>query len=246
LCKQHNILVYNKNDVFDLHSEYAIAISWRWMIDVSERKLIVLHDSILPKYRGFAPLVMALINGDSEIGVTALFANNSGYDKGDIIIQDRLAITYPIKINKAIELISELYCSITVKLIETINKSNDIVSVKQCEIEATYSLWRDEDDYFIDWAKESEQIKRFIDALGYPYKNAKTKTDNKVIRIKEAEVVADVNISNRDIGKIIFVDDGFPIVVCGKGLIKITSAYYEESGKDFFPISKFRIKFTSV
>ena len=64
-------------------TDFKIAIGWRWLIDHNEN-LIVLHDSLLPKYRGFAPLVIALINGEKEIGATELWAEND-FDQGDII-----------------------------------------------------------------------------------------------------------------------------------------------------------------
>jgi methionyl-tRNA formyltransferase len=54
-----------------------------------------MHDSLLPKYRGFAPLPNALINGEREVGVTALFASEE-YDMGDIVCQRRLAVEYPM------------------------------------------------------------------------------------------------------------------------------------------------------
>ena len=49
----------------------------------------------MPKYRGFAPLVNSLVNGEKIIGVTALFASEE-YDNGDIIMQSSVDITYPI------------------------------------------------------------------------------------------------------------------------------------------------------
>ena len=75
LCRKHGIKFYNKNEQVVINTEYSFAIGWRWIIRNSHN-LIVLHDSILPKYRGFAPLVNALINGEEELGVTALFASS--------------------------------------------------------------------------------------------------------------------------------------------------------------------------
>jgi methionyl-tRNA formyltransferase len=57
--------------------------------------LVVFHDSILPQYRGFNPLVSALINGDSRVGVTAMGTDE--FDKGDIIGQRTIAINIPSK-----------------------------------------------------------------------------------------------------------------------------------------------------
>ncbi len=72
-------------------SGIKIAVSWRWLIESEKDKLIVLHDSILPRYRGFAPLVGALINGEKEMGVTALYATEK-YDQGAIIAQASMPV----------------------------------------------------------------------------------------------------------------------------------------------------------
>ena len=87
--------------------DYQLAIGWRWLISGTEN-LIVLHDSLLPKYRGFAPLVNSLINGEQEIGVTAIWAGPE-FDAGEIIFQEKAGICYPIKIQEAIEIVSGLY-----------------------------------------------------------------------------------------------------------------------------------------
>ena len=53
---ENNIRVYEKSDIYAITSKYIIAISWRWLIPINtENTLITLHDSLLPKYRGFSP-----------------------------------------------------------------------------------------------------------------------------------------------------------------------------------------------
>ena len=53
-------------------ADFSIAVAWKWLIKQKDI-LIVLHDSLLPKYRGYLPLVSQLINGEKEIGVTSFF-----------------------------------------------------------------------------------------------------------------------------------------------------------------------------
>ena len=55
LCRQYDIASSDRKDAFQPTAEYHFAVSWRWMIH-GAAGLIVLHDSLLPKYRGFAPL----------------------------------------------------------------------------------------------------------------------------------------------------------------------------------------------
>ena len=94
LCRKHGVKSYSRSDQANESFDVSFAIGWRWLIPDST-KLIVFHDSLLPTYRGFAPLVNMLINGEEKIGVTALFASQE-YDAGEIIDQQSIRITYPI------------------------------------------------------------------------------------------------------------------------------------------------------
>jgi len=249
LCVEQGIHYLERSDLKTaqktIDSPYSIAISWRWLISNTPNetsKLIVLHDSLLPKYRGFAPLVNALIQGEKEIGATALFAN-SEYDAGDILAQKSTQINYPIKIAEAIELVSKNYVDLTLSLFEKISQNQKLLGIPQNPQEATYSLWRNENDYLIDWTQSASQILSFINAVGSPYKGAATFVDGQQkIRILEAELVADVNIVNRDVGKVIFVRGQFPVIVCGKGLLKITKAIDDFEQASVLPFKNFRVR----
>lgn len=242
LCNTNNVKwTIDKNS--NITSAYAFAVSWRWIINSKSTKLIVLHDSILPKYRGFAPLINMLINGEKRIGVTALFAA-SEYDRGEIIDQRAIDITYPIKILDAIELISNLYVDLITGILKKIIQNEIITSSPQNEREATYSLWRNEEDYLIDWNKSAEYNKRFIDSLGFPFNGAKTFMGDIPIRIQDSIVLEDVTIENRVAGKILFLLDGFPVVVCGTGLLKIVEMF-DNAGNALIPFKKFRVKFSN-
>lgn len=238
-CKSNNFnyLLQNRT-VYDTSAKYSIAIGWRWLIDDST-KLIVFHDSILPKLRGFNPLVTALINGESKIGVSVLFGTND-FDRGEIIIQKITSISYPIKIQSAIEKLSCLYSDALNDLLLQIKKNN-IISVHQDESLATYSLWRDNEDYRIDWSKSSEYINRFINAVGYPYKSAFTTLNNTKLLIKDSYIEEDVFIENRTPGKVLFKKNNRLIIVCGKGLLGVENFYNDDEKK--VEIRNFRIKF---
>lgn len=243
ICKKNTIKYYKRGEEIHQKTDIILAISWRWLIAINnDQVLIVLHDSLLPKYRGFAPLVSALINGDTEVGVTALFAT-SEYDKGNIIKQSKITIQYPIKIETVIDEISDCYNDLVFFILENIRLGKTLTGYPQDESEATYSLWRDEEDYNIDWNRDSGYIKRFIDALGYPYKGALTTMGQEKIRVMDAEEFQDVKIDNRTPGKIIFVENERPIVVCGSGLLKIHAAYYESNQEFALPFKRFRIRF---
>ena len=242
-CKESGIPVYDRKEDVVITSSYCIAIGWRWLITLPDPSgLIVCHDSLLPKYRGFAPLVNMLINKEPYIGVTALFGSKE-YDKGDIIDQDKIAVTYPIRIKDAIDLISPLYLRLVKKIFETVRQGKAFETRPQCEADSSYSLWRNEDDYHIDWTKSSSDIQQFIFSLGYPYKGASTLMGEDLIRVLDCELHDDVLIENRTPGKVIFMESNSPVVVCGKGLLKLTRVCRED-GAPVLPMKSFRIKFT--
>lgn len=243
LASKNNIAYFKRNEAPVIRTKYAIAISWRWLIpEIKDVQLIVLHDSLLPKYRGFAPLVSQLLNKEPVIGVTAFISNDS-YDKGPIIGQMEIEVTYPIKIATAISKLSELYGTLIIKIIDNLVKGEPVLSAKQNESLATYSIWRDEDDYRIDWNESASNIRTFVDALGEPYRGASAMINNSKIRLHDVQEVDDLKIVNRDVGKVIFVNHGFPIVICGKGLLKIKRATFDIDGKSLLPLKKFRIRF---
>lgn len=238
LCKNNNLDYYFKKDQFE-EGNFIIAISWRWLIH-TKNYLIVFHDSLLPKYRGFAPLVNALINQEKFVGVTALKASDN-YDEGDIILQESIPILYPIKIENAIENISALYKSICLKIFNLIETSKEFSSYVQENEKASYSLWRDEEDYKINWNLDSQTIQQFIYSLGYPYKGASSLMNGSKVRIIDCTIETDVNIENRDVGKVIFMKDKMPVVVCGKGLLLLTKILDDNNNELY--LNSFRTRF---
>lgn len=245
LCKSNHINCFERRDEHLVLADYSIAISWRWLIHNSKSKLIVLHDSLLPKYRGFAPLVNMLINNEPEIGVSAIFASDE-YDKGDIIAQSSTAIKYPIRISEAIDLISLNYIEVVIKVFDTLNRDGAIIASKQEEELATYSLWRDENDYFINWQDDASEILSFINAVSSPYKGAASYIgEGRKIRILDAELVNDVYIENRDVGKVIFNKDGYPVIVCKVGLIRLLNVIDDKTNESLLPLKNFRTRFIS-
>ena len=243
LSKDYGINFFNVKDDYNVNFQLSIAISWPYIIEAKPNSLIVLHDSLLPKYRGFSPLVSALVNGDEEVGVSAFFANKD-YDSGALIGLSKTKISYPIKILDAIDLVIENYKLLLFDILDKFVSGKEIESFEQCEENVTYSLWRDEKDYYIEWNKTSSEIQRFVNAVGAPYSGAATYLGNRIVRILDVEVLNDVYIVNRSPGKVIFLKDGCPVVVCGEGLLKILNAYYEDTKISILPLNKLKIRFS--
>jgi methionyl-tRNA formyltransferase len=241
LAQSSGISFFDRRDYFESSEIYSIAVSWKWLIEKSE-KLIVLHDSLLPKYRGFAPLVNCIVNKEINIGVTAIFANEE-YDTGNIISQKSIEISYPIKIFEAINKITPLYYEIIKEIIWKINNGITLNSTSQKSNDASYSLWLDEEDYEIDWAQDAGRLKRLIDATGFPFLGAYGFIGTQKVRILEAEECEDVKIENRTPGKVIFLKEGKPVVVCGKGLLLINKLIDDKTSNDLLPFQKLKVRF---
>lgn len=241
LCRKNEIPHYHRKDFdcSDKPADYAIAAGWRWLIRDLDAELIVLHDSLLPRYRGFNPLVTALIEGDTEIGVTAIEAR-SEFDSGDIYRQKRLNIEYPVTIGKAISDIAELYGEIVLGLFEDI-RNTALFAYPQDQSEISFSLWRDEEDYRIDWTEDATRIVRMVDAVGEPYLGAATCYDGRLIRILNTETLPDLNIVNRTPGKLLRIRNNKPEVVCGTGLIRITEAV-DDATREHVVFNKLRVR----
>jgi methionyl-tRNA formyltransferase len=241
LSESHNIKFYNRKESYEIETEFAFAISWRWIIK-TQKQLIILHDSILPRYRGFSPLVTSIINKEKSIGVTAIFATEE-YDTGDIVAQKEIEVTYPIKINYAIKLISPVYYDICKDIIIKVINDIPLAPVIQNDRNASYCLWRDEEDYWIKWDEDAELIKRKIDALGFPFSGACSWLEDRKVRIIEAEEYDDVTIENREPGKVIFIKQGNPVVVCVRGLLLLTKIIDEKTSESVLPLKKLRVRF---
>lgn len=206
--------------------ETAFAVGWQYLLDAPDAELIVFHDSLLPRYRGFSPTASALIKGDSTIGVTALFPR-AEVDAGPIVAQRAIAIRYPVKIAAALSLQAAAMTDLALELLAR-REAGPLISNEQNQGDATFSIWRDQADYRIDWTSDAETIVRVIDAVGSPYGGARTHLDGVEIVIDEAEAQADLRFEIRQPGKIWSIAGGKPLVVCGQGMLRILAARHED------------------
>ena len=242
LCAKEGIPFYNRREEYTIKTEYAFAVAWRWLLYLKDVELIIFHDSLLPKYRGFNPLVSCLLNKESRIGVSALFASEK-FDCGDVVGQASVPVKYPMTLQQAIDQVCTCYVFLVRDIVDKILSGEKILGQPQNEEKVTYSLWRDKEDYRIDWSRDSDYIERFVDALGFPYNGASSLMNGRLVRVLGVEQLPDVKIENRDIGKVIFKQDGKPVVVCGKGLVKIHHLVENDTKENILPLRKFRTRF---
>ena len=223
LVQKHGLKLVPKD--YPINDSQALAVGWKFLIGAPYQRIFVIHDSLLPKYRGWNPLVTALQNKDPEVGVTLLLADEE-IDHGPIVLQATISITYPQKISEAMKAIELKIRDLVTYLLEQPDKANFKMQ-KQVEDSATYSLWRDEEDYRIDWSKSAVEILTFIDSVSFPYKGAFTSLNGETLRIFSARVVPDLLVINRTPGKVWKIENGNPTVLCGSGLLEIQEFSFE-------------------
>lgn len=219
-----------------------LCIGWRYLIpdDVVRwlnGNVVIAHDSLLPKLRGFAPLLTALITGEKAVGVT-FFRAGRGVDDGDILWQQSIDIFPRDSIADLIRRTIPLYHDGAERYLRDELQEG----TPQNETQATYSIWRDENDYWIDWSQDSHTIERTIRALGDPYLGAHCRLENKTVMIHEGAVVPDIHFAIRQPGKIWALDErGCPTVVCGHGMLRVLSAAAD--GQSIIPMRSLRVRF---
>lgn len=131
-----------------------------------------MHDSLLPKYAGFSPLIWALINGETEVGVTAHMMNDE-LDAGDIVRQEAVPVgpadTATDLFHKTVDLIAP----VTVGALGLI-ASGQTEFTKQDRSRASFFHKRSAEDIRIDWNWPAEDLERLVRAQSEPYPSAFT------------------------------------------------------------------------
>jgi len=218
----------------EIEADLIFMVGWQWLLASEtgslDERFIVLHDSLLPKLRGFNPTVTALIAGHRTCGVTA-FRPGDGVDSGPTCGQRVLELSGYALVGETYERVGEM-CADLVRDVARRHAAGTLQFVEQRHEDATYSLWRGEDDYAIDWSQPAEQICRLVAAVGWPYLGAKTSVNGSTIRIDRVEPIPDLEFPLRQPGKLWSLRDGTPAVVCGAGMVRILEAR-DERGEPY-------------
>lgn len=174
-----------------LKPDFILAVGWYYMIpkkilNIACKGAAGIHASLLPKGRGNAPLVWALINGEPVTGIT-FFYFSDGVDDGDIIGQREILINEDESIKTLLDKVETESKSLLLECIPLIAE-NKVKAWVQDESAATYYPKRTPDDGLIDWNMSSEEISRFIRAQTKPYPGAFTIIENKKVIIWDATI----------------------------------------------------------
>ncbi len=180
--------------------DLVLVAGWQYLLAEIDARFIVFHDSLLPRLRGFNPTVTALILGETRLGVTA-FRPEEGVDAGPIYGQEAVAVEEGIAIGEACRLLGGAYARLARRVLDQA-AAGVLAATPQDHAAATHSLWRNEDDYAIDWNAQARVIRRFINAVGWPYQGARTRYRDQDIRIDAAVEIDDLAFPLRQPGKI--------------------------------------------
>ena len=171
--------------------DIILVIGWYYIVPKTIREIPKLgcagmHASLLPKYRGGAPLVWAMINGETKTGLS-FFYLDEGTDTGDIIAQEEIEINRDDYIKDILEKVTDA----ALKIIKTnvpLLANGNAPRLKQNENDATYVPQRKPEDGEIDWTWSAEEIYNFIRAQSKPYPGAFTIINGKKIKIWNADI----------------------------------------------------------
>jgi len=211
--------------------DLLLTVSWRYIIprEVFERARLgtfVLHDSLLPAYRGFAPTVWALINGEDHTGVT-LFEIAEGVDTGRIIAQQRVPIGLDDTIADVMEHVTQTYLEVLAANLPLL-LAGTAQRTEHDETRATYTCKRIPADNGIDWTQPTRVIYNLIRAVTAPYPGAFTTLNGRRLYIWQAQCVAIPPYVGRVIGRVIEVRRGEGVVVLtSDGALLITRVGWE-------------------
>ena len=201
VAKNNNIPFYKENNinrkgfvekVKDINPDLITVVNFpqilkREIINLPKKGCINTHASLLPKYRGRAPLNWAMINGEDKTGVTVHYIDEE-IDTGDIILQKEIEISKDDYIKDLLSKVKNMYPEIVSNAVELIKKDK-VELTPQKPSEGFYCGKRTPEDGQINWNKSAEEIYNLIRAVSDPYPGAYSYIDDKKILIWEAELI---------------------------------------------------------
>ncbi|MBW2108674.1 MAG: methionyl-tRNA formyltransferase [Deltaproteobacteria bacterium] len=195
------------------------------VLDIPRLGAINVHASLLPRYRGSAPIQWAIINGDTETGVTTMWMDE-GMDTGDILLSARTAIEPEETAASLHDRLAELGACL---LIDTLKRleAGTLVGTPQDHAKATYAPMLKKQDARIDWNRSAVALDAFVRGM-YPWPGAFTVLDGKRLAVFRAKAVN--KKTNHVPGTVLEAFPGDLDVATGDGVLSLKEVRLE-SGK---------------
>ena len=248
-AQKHNIKILQPETITDvlvkslqaLSPELIVVIAYgkilpKQILDIPSLGCINAHASLLPKYRGAAPIQRALLNGEKQTGITIMFINEK-MDAGDIILQEKIIISPSDNAETLHDKLSQLSANLLVKTIVQIEEGA-YTQIPQDHTKATYASMLKKSDGLIDWTRSAEEINNMTRAMNpwpgvYMFINISGK--NKRLRIFKTEVFDKSVYSKEKTGVLLDVlKNRGGLVGTGKGSLLLTRVQLEGGEKVSF------------
>ncbi len=202
LAEQENIPVFQplslkgedeQNTIADLEADLMIVVAYglilpQAVLDAPKMGCLNIHASLLPRWRGAAPIQRAIESGDAQTGVT-IMQMDAGLDTGDMLHKVYTDINPDDSAQTLHDRLSTLGCEALMATIEGLIE-NRITAEKQNEAEVTYAEKLSKDEALINWSEPADRIIRKIQAFN-PWPVAFTQFKDKPLRIWQARNLND-------------------------------------------------------
>lgn len=203
-----------------------------YILDYPVHGCINAHASILPKYRGAAPIQRAIMNGERETGVTAMMMER-GLDTGDMILCERVPITDEDNFETLHDKLCVAGGKALCRVASILRSGGELPREKQDDSLSTYAEKITSDDTTVDFGKNAETIARSVRALS-PVPLCRTRQkDGRGLKLVDAFVYSGNVPNTAQIGEVVALDttgDGAVAVKCGEGAVAITRVRPEGKG----------------
>jgi len=192
------------------------------ILEMPKHGCINVHASLLPKYRGAAPIQWSVINGDAVTGVT-IMQMDIGMDTGDMIAKREVVIGEEETGGGLFDKLAEVGAKLCVDTMVEI-ENGTATRTPQNHDEATHVSMISKELGNIDWNKSAVEIERLIRGLN-PWPSAFTKLDGKTFKIWKAKVVSEH--TNKQPGRIVNVGKDVLEVQTGEGVLSLLEVQLE-------------------
>ena len=201
------------------------------VLDTPKHGCLNIHASLLPRWRGAAPIQRAIEAGDAETGV-CIMQMDIGLDTGGVVSEHRYAIQPTDTANKVHDALMNLGAAAIVADLQQLKTEGRLKSVKQPEEGVTYAQKLSKEEARIDWNESAAVIERKIRAFN-PVPAAWVEYQGKPMKIWRAEVV----VQQGRAGEVLSCSSDGLIVACGANALKITQL--QPSGSKRMDIAAF-------
>jgi methionyl-tRNA formyltransferase len=145
-----------------------------------------IHASLLPKYRGAAPIQWAVLNGDEKTGVSTM-QMDEGMDTGDILLTDEMEIPWDMTAGELFEALSPMGAELILKTLKGL-EDGSITPIPQNHEAATHAPMLDRSLSALDWSRPAKELHNLIRGLN-PWPSAKTQINGKAMKIHASQVL---------------------------------------------------------